>query len=117
MDKKDLAKRIADKLTKCSSPASTNKEAAMDKELTDLFGNPSLPEPVSDTPETTDKDLFGFDASDRENAVLPPAVENSDTTDGDEPDLSEDLAQGDAANNNADTHYAGSGDGPKLSEG
>jgi hypothetical protein len=115
MNTNNLAKKIASKLvtfqqTTIVAPTPIEKEATMDKTL-DLFGAGT-----SDSPESSsesEKDLFGNDVTDRENANLPPKVENTDKTDSNSPDL-KDLDQGDAATRNSDDRYTGSGDGPEL---
>lgn len=109
METEKIAKNIVSKLIKKDSADVTVEKNASDK---DLFGNTAEPETGSKQP--SDKDLFGYSNSeDRENANLPPEVENSDTS-NDSSDT-EKLNQGySAKGDSADKDYSGSGDGPKI---
>ena len=112
----DINSKIAKKIVKDL----TNKVAEHVKEIpagtsVDLFHNPIDSEPESS--QISDKDLFGSvkarDSEDRDNAVLPPEVENSDKSD--DTSDTEDITQGyESSGEKPDDAYTGSGDGPAI---
>jgi hypothetical protein len=114
MENQKLAKNIVSSLL--------SKSAEIEKEIgaqsnTDLFGASIEAEPES--PSISDKDLFGLpkaqDDKDREDSVLPPEVDNSDSGGDSEKADTEKLDQGySASSDKTDDTYTGSGDGPKI---
>ena len=111
MDRQKIAKKIAQNIKEIGSDS---KQATIEKTV-DLFGQEVEPiEAPSEDSSTAGKDLFGYDSVDRDKSNLPPVVTNSDSAQGDEPDLDSDLDQGADATLNSDPKYTGSGTGPKY---